>query len=139
LNRAHPVEGCNLFGVGLDTPLGNDVSQQHATWHLEDALFGVQFHPVGLQAIERNAQIIDQVVRLLGFYDYIVYVCLNGPPDVVSGNVLHTPLVHSARISEAKWHCYVAKHPEWRDEGGRELVKLLNLYLVVPGIGIKET
>jgi hypothetical protein len=59
-------------------------------------------------------------------------------PDVVSKNVLHTSLVRSARISEAKWHCYVANHAEWRDEGGRELIRL-HLYLVVLGIGIKET
>jgi hypothetical protein len=58
---------------------------------------------------------------------------------VVSENVLHTPLVRNARVSEAKWHHYVAKHVEWRDEGGRELIRLLHLYLVVPGIGIKET
>jgi hypothetical protein len=72
-------------------------------------------------------------------HDYIVYVCLNGSLDVVSKNVLHTPLVRSARISEAKWHRYVAKHSKWRDEGGRELIGLLDIYLVVPGIGIKET
>jgi hypothetical protein len=41
-----------------------------------------------------------------------VYVSLNGPPDVVSEDVLHTSLVRSARISEAKWHRYVAKHSE---------------------------
>jgi hypothetical protein len=58
---------------------------------------------------------------------------------VVSENVLHTPLVRSARISEAKWHHYVAKHAEWRDKGSRELIGLLHLYLVAPGIGIKET
>jgi hypothetical protein len=53
--------------------------------------------------------------------------------------MLHALLVRSARILEAKWHRYVAKHSEWRDEGGRELIGLLHLYLVVPGIGIKET
>jgi hypothetical protein len=58
---------------------------------------------------------------------------------VVSENMLHTPLVRSAHISKAKWHCYLAKHRERHDEGGRELVGLLHLYLVVPGIGIKET
>jgi hypothetical protein len=63
---------------------------------------------------------------------------LNGPPDVVSENVLHTSLVRSARVSEAKWHRYVAKHSKRRDEGSCELIRL-HLYLLVPGIGIKET
>jgi hypothetical protein len=133
----------NMFGVPKYTvnnaPLGDDVSQQHVARHPEDALFGVEFHPVSPQAIERGAKIVNQVVRLHGFYDYVIYVRHNGPPDVVSENVLHTSLVHSARVSEAKWYCYVAKHAEWRDEGGRELIRLLHHYLVVPGIGIKET
>jgi hypothetical protein len=136
-NRPHLVEGCDFFGVGLDAPLGNDVSQQHATRHPEDAFFGVQFHPVSLQAIERSAQVVNQVVCLPGLHDYVIYVRLNGSPDVVSENVLHAPLVRNARILEAKWHCYVAKHAEWHDEGSRKLIGLLHLYLVVPGIGIK--
>jgi hypothetical protein len=67
-------------------------------------------HPVSPQVIERNAKIVDQVVRLPSFYDYVIYVRLNGPPDVVSENVLHTSLIRSARVSETKWHCHVAKH-----------------------------
>jgi hypothetical protein len=83
-------------------------------------------------------QIADQVICLPVLYDYVIYVCLNGPPDVVSENVLHTPLIHSAHVSEAKWHRHVEKHAEWCDEGSCELVGLLHLYLVVLGIGIKE-
>jgi hypothetical protein len=60
-------------------------------------------------------------------------------PDVVSEDVLHTPLVRRACVSEAKWHRDVAVHPEWRDERSRKLVGLLHFDLVVPGVGIKET
>jgi hypothetical protein len=35
---------------------------------------------------------------------------------VVSENVLHTSLVCSARVPEAKRHRYVAEHSEQRDE-----------------------
>jgi hypothetical protein len=138
-NRAHPVEGHDLFGVWLDATLGDNVSQQHAARYPEDAFFWVQFHPVSPQEIERDVQIFDQVVRLPGFCDYVVYVRLNSLPHVVFENVLHTSLVRSAGVSEAKWHRYVAKHAEWCDEGGCELNELLHLYLVVPVIGIKET
>jgi hypothetical protein len=134
-NRAHPVEGRDLLGVGLDAPLGNNISQQHAARHPEDAFFAVQFHSIGPQAIKRNAQVVNQVIRLPGFYDYVIYVSLNDPPDVVS----EASLVRSTCVSEAKRHRYVAEHPKRRDEGSRELVGLLHLYLVVPGIGIKET
>jgi hypothetical protein len=115
-NRAHPLESCDLLGVGLDSPLGDDVPQQHASRHSENALVGVQLHPVGSQAIECHAQVVNQVVCLPDFYDYVVYVSLNGSPDVISENMLHTSLVCSARVSETKRHRYVAVHPEWRDE-----------------------
>jgi hypothetical protein len=84
-------------------------------------------------------QVINQVIRLPGLHDYVVNVSLNGPPDVVSKGVLHTSPVCSARILEAKWHRHVVEHPKRRDEGSHELVGLFYLYLVVPGIGIKET
>jgi hypothetical protein len=84
--------------------------------HSEDTFFGVQFHPVGPQAIERDAQVVNQVVRLPGLYDYVVYVSLNGSPDVVSEDVLHTSLVCSACVSEAIRHPYVAEHSKRCDE-----------------------
>jgi hypothetical protein len=58
---------------------------------------------------------------------------------VISENMLHTSLVCSTRVLETKRHCYVAIHPERRNERSRELVGLLHFYLVVPRIGMKET
>jgi hypothetical protein len=58
---------------------------------------------------------------------------------VIPENVLHTSLVCCARISETGRHHHVAIHPEQCDERSRELVGFLHFYLVVPGIGIKET
>jgi hypothetical protein len=83
-------------------------------------------------------EVVNQVVRLPGFHDYIVYVCLNVSPDVIPEDMLHTSLVSSACILEVKRHRHVAIHPKRRDERSRELVGLLHFYLVVPGIGIKE-
>jgi hypothetical protein len=61
-------------------------------------------------------KVANQVVHLPGFYDYIIYVRLNGLPDVVSEDVLHTSLVCCARVSEAERHRDVAVHPERRNE-----------------------
>jgi hypothetical protein len=61
-------------------------------------------------------EVVNQVVRLPGFHDYVVYVHLNGSPDVVSEDMLHTSLVSSTCISEAERHRHVAIHLEWRDE-----------------------
>jgi hypothetical protein len=44
---------------------------------------------------------LDALVEALQT-DYVVYVSLNGSPDVVSENMLHTLLVCSARVPEAK-------------------------------------
>jgi hypothetical protein len=63
----------------------------------------------------------------------------DGSPDVISEDVLYTSLICCARVSETERHRYVTEHPERRDERSRELVGLLHLYLVVPGIGVKET
>jgi hypothetical protein len=70
--------------------------------HPKDALLWVQLHPVCPQAIKRDVQIVNQVVRLPGLDDNVIYVCLHGLPDVVPENVLHTSLVRSARVSKAE-------------------------------------
>jgi hypothetical protein len=91
------------------------------------------------KTVECDAQVVNQVVCLSVLYNYVINVCLNGPPDVVSEDVLHTSLVCSARISETKRHHHVVEQPKRCDEGSHELVGSLHLYMVVPGIGIKET
>jgi hypothetical protein len=83
-------------------------------------------------------KVANQVIRLPGFHDYVIHVCLNGSPDVISEDVLHTSLVCCAHVSETERHRHVAEHPKRRDERSRKLVGLLHLYLVVPEIGIKE-
>jgi hypothetical protein len=61
-------------------------------------------------------QVVNQVVRLPGLYNDVIYVSLNGSPDVISKNVLHTSLLCSIRVPETERHRYVAVHSEWRDE-----------------------
>jgi hypothetical protein len=52
--------------------------------------------------------------------------------------MLHAALIRCTRVSEAERHRDVTEHPEQRDEQSRELIGLLHLYLVIPGVGIKE-
>jgi hypothetical protein len=40
-NRTHPLEGRNVFGVGLDASLGDNVSQKHTPRHAKDTFFWV--------------------------------------------------------------------------------------------------
>jgi hypothetical protein len=89
-------------------------------------------------AAERDAKVANQVVRLPGFYDDVVHIRLDRSPDVISKNVLHAALIRYTRVSEAERHRDVIEHPERRDERSRELVGLLHLYLVIPGVDIKE-
>jgi hypothetical protein len=69
-----------------------------------------------LLARRYDAEVANQVVRLPGFHNYVVNVRLDGSPDVVSEDVLHTPLVCCTCVSEAERHHDVAVHPERRDE-----------------------
>jgi hypothetical protein len=87
---------------------------------------------------ERDAKVTNQVVRLPGFHDDVIHIRLNCPSDVISENVLHAALVCRTRVSEAERHRDIAELPERRDERSRELVGLLHLYLMIPGVGIKE-
>jgi hypothetical protein len=67
-----------------------------------------------------------------------VDVRLDRPSDVISENVLHATVIRCTRVSEAERHRDITEHPEQRDERSRELVGLLHLYFMIPGVGIKE-
>jgi hypothetical protein len=49
-----------------------------------------------------DAEVANQVVCLPGFHDYVIYVRLDSPADMVSENVLHAPLVRCTRVPEAE-------------------------------------
>ena len=99
---------------------------------------GLSFYPFGPKVIKHDPKIDYQVVRLPGFHDNIVNICLYGSPDVILKHVEHTSLVCSSGISEAKWHRDIVVHAEGCDKRSRELVGLFHLYLVVTRISIKK-
>ena len=49
MNRAHPRDGQDLLWVGFNAMLGDDKTQQHATWDPKNALLGVEFDVVCLE------------------------------------------------------------------------------------------
>jgi hypothetical protein len=51
-----------------------------------------------LKAFERDIEVINQVVNLLGFDHDVIDVSLNGWPNVFPQNVLHASLVRSPCI-----------------------------------------
>src|SRR6185436_2323299 len=88
--------------------------------------------------MECDPEIGNQVVRLPGFYNDIVDICLYAPPEMVSENVEHALLIGSSSVSEAEGHRNVAIHAERCDKRSRELVGLFHLHLVVTGVSIKK-
>jgi hypothetical protein len=51
---------------------------------------GFSFTPLARRQSNATRRSLKKVVRLPGLYDYVVYVSLNGSPDVIPENVLHT-------------------------------------------------
>ena len=103
----------------------------------EHALLGVELYPFGPKAIECDPEIGYQVIRLPGFHDNVIDICLYGSPDMIPKHVEHTPQVCSSGVSKAKWHRDIAVHAEWSNKRSRELVGLFHLNLVITGVRIK--
>ena len=105
---------------------------------LQTRIFRIELYSIGSKAVERDLEIGYQVVRLPGFYDDVVDICLYVPPEMVPEYMEHTPLICSSGVSEAKRHRDVTVHAEKCDKRGRKLVGLFHLDLVVTGISIKK-
>ena len=56
------------------------------------------------------------VVFLLAFYQYIVYVDLNVPPNLMCKHLVHQPLIRGAHVLESEWHYFVADKTLASDE-----------------------
>ena len=46
MDRAHPHDGRDLLWVGFDATLGDNKTQQHTPWDLENALLEVELNAV---------------------------------------------------------------------------------------------
>ena len=82
--------------------MGDDEAQEHASRDFEHTLLGVEVYPFGPKAIEHDPEIGYQVVRLPGFHNDVVDICLYSSPYMVSKHVEHTSLVRGSSISKAK-------------------------------------
>jgi hypothetical protein len=78
----------------------------------EDTLLGIELDAFCLEAFERDIEVINQIVDLLGFDYDVVNVGLDGRPDVFPEDVLHASLVHSPHVLEIEGHSKVAIHAE---------------------------
>ena len=74
------------------------------------------------KAFEGYPQVVDEILGFSGLDHDVVYVGLDGPPNVVAKDLGHAPLVRGTYVSKAERHSHVAVHAEWCDERSRELV-----------------
>ena len=49
------------------------------------------------------------VVFLLAFYEHVVHVDLNVPPNLMCDHLVHQPLIHGTRILEFEWSYFVVE------------------------------
>ena len=101
-------------------------------------LLGVELDALLSKAFEGYCQVIDETLGLSGLDYDVVFVGLDGPPNVVTKDLGHAPLVRGTCVYEAEGHRHVAVHAEWCDERSCELVGLFHLDLMVTRIRIKE-
>jgi hypothetical protein len=96
--------------------LGNDEPQEHASGNAKDTFLRVELDVFRLEAIERDIEVVNQIVDFLGFDYDVVNVGLNGWPYVFPENVLHASLIHSPHVLEIEGLSNVAIHAERGDE-----------------------
>ena len=119
-------------------PRSETESQEHASGDPEHTLLGIELDALLSKAFEGYPQVINEILSLSGFDHDVVYIGLDGLPDVVAKDLGHAPLVRGTCVSEAEGHRHVAVHAEWCDERSCELVGLFHLNLMVARICIKE-
>jgi hypothetical protein len=120
-----------FFRVGLDAPLEDDESKEHASGDSEDTLLGIEFHAFCSQTLECRFKVREEVGGSLRLDNDVVDVSLHRSADVFSEHVVHAPLVSGACIPQPKWHYSVTVHAKRCDERSRELVGLFHLDLVI--------
>ena len=64
----------DLFGVGLDTSFGHDVSKQLPLRNPKNKFFGVQLDVEPSEVHECCGQVCDQVASLSCFHHYVIYI-----------------------------------------------------------------
>jgi hypothetical protein len=89
----------NLAGIYLDTPAGNQETEQLACRHTKGAFSRIQLHPESPQVCKCFSEVIYESLALLGFYDDIVNIYLHILIYLIMQTFLHTPLVSRAGIS----------------------------------------
>ena len=108
--RDHVGDGRDLFGVGLDTTSGHDVSKQLPLRNPKNTFLGIQFDVEPSEVRERCGQVCDQVASLRRFDHYIInidgdrwfwpldLIRMIERVDLVGEALLHAPLVGGASI-----------------------------------------
>ena len=71
-------EGLDLFGIGLDSPLVDDVPQKPSLINAECVFVRIQFHFVSSEKNEHLLQVVDMVSGFEAFYKHIIHVHLHG-------------------------------------------------------------
>ena len=137
-NWSHAGYGRDFLRVGFNAAFRDYESQEHASGDPEHTLLGVELDALLSKAFEGYPQVIHEILSLAGFDHDVVYVGLDGLPDVVAKDLGHAPLVRGTCVSEAKGHRHVAVHAKRCDERSRELVGLFHLDLMVTRVRIEE-
>ena len=95
--------------VGFNTPLRHHEPQKLSRCHLECTHTRIEFHVVGAKGVKYFLKVLQMVVLPTAFYQHVVDVDLNIPPDLVREHLLHEPLIRRAYVLKAEQHHFVTE------------------------------
>ena len=73
------LDGPDLVRIRLDTPVGNQETEELPRRDAKHALLRVEHHARSAEATERLVQVVDQGRPVPGLDDQVVHVCLHVP------------------------------------------------------------
>ena len=79
------------------------------------------------------------IVFLYAFYQYVIYINLHIPPNLVHKHLVHQSLVRCPSVFESEWHYLVAKESLAFNEGSFFLIGFLHSGLVITRKSIHES
>ena len=71
------------------------------------------------------------VILPSAFYQHVIDVDLDIPPDLVREHLVHEPLIRRAYVLEAKWHHFVIEEALIGNKRSLFLVRLVHSNLII--------
>ena len=105
-----------FYWVDLNTSLGHHEPQELSCRHPECTFIRIQLHVIRTKGIEGFLEVIQMIILLNAFYQHVIYIDLNIPPNLMYKHLVHQPLIRGTRVLKSERHYFVAEETLAGDE-----------------------